>query len=212
MKSGAKKLGKWYKNIFQSSGKTRETIRNRHWGIIGDMKIDRVFHFVNNCGYEFNFVGSNKFLYRGKRTHNLFSCEKRNARKTALALYILLVADISHNEEYIRSYVVFEQRMKEAHLENAYKTLRNTYIFARASGLMKRLFVCFTSSHSTRFYEHKKSSERKHCEQMFFSVLLLLNIVSSDNPPRLITTTAINVKLINDMNGFLRNCIHIREE
>lgn len=190
----------------------RENVRNdtQYWGIIGNMKIDRVFHFVNNCGYEFNFVDSNKFLYRGKRTHNLFSCEKRNARKTALALYILLVADISHNEEYIRSYVIFE-RMKEAHLENAYKTLGNTYILARASGLMKRLSVCFTSSYSTRFYEHKKSSERKHCEQMFFLVLLLLNIVNSDDPPRFIVTTAINVKLINDMNGFLR-AVYILEK
>lgn len=136
--------------------------------MIEDMEIDHVFHFVNNYGYEFNFVDSNKFLYGSKRTHNLCSCEKRNARKTALALHILLVADISHNEEYIRSYVVFEQRMKEAHLENAYKTLGNIYILAKASGLMKRLSVCFTSSHSMRFYEHKKSSERKNCEQMFF--------------------------------------------
>lgn len=36
---------------------------------------------------------------------------------------------------------------------------------------------------------------------MFFSVLLLLD---STQRPRLIVTTAINVKLINDINNFLQ--------
>lgn len=80
-----------------------------------------------------------------------------------------------------------------------YKMVGNAYILVNASSLMKHVSVWFIS-YSPHFYGHKKSSEWKRCDQMLFSVQLLLDT-------ELLALYYYNT-LINNTNGFLQTlCI-----